>query len=91
MGRVFGRKPGLFVSVSSAYDVAVFLLQEWPNETGPKHLRQILLKCLEGGCAPAVALVAFVEGSQRSRHFMESEPLRTGGQARPQVGQAQSR
>ncbi|WP_197030320.1 DUF982 domain-containing protein [Phyllobacterium sp. UNC302MFCol5.2] len=75
MVRVFGRQPGQLVSVTSAYDAAVFLLQEWPNETGHKHrlAREIMLKCLEGGCSAAVARVAFVEAAKEAGIFMESQ------------------
>ena len=83
--QVFGRQPGQLVSVTSAYDAARFVLEQWPDETGPKHLmaREILLKCLEGGCSAAVARVAFVEAAREAGIYMEAEPLRTGYTGRP--------
>ncbi|MEK1889250.1 MAG: DUF982 domain-containing protein [Phyllobacterium sp.] len=74
MVRVFGRKPGQLVAITSAYDAAMFLLQEWPDETGPKHLlaREIMLKCLAGDCSPAVARVAFVEAAREANIYMET-------------------
>lgn len=85
MVQVFGRKPGQLVAITSAYDAAVFLLQEWPDETGPKHLmaRAIMLKCLEGGCSAAVARVAFVEAAREANIYMEAEPLRTANTGKP--------
>ncbi|SFJ39200.1 MULTISPECIES: DUF982 domain-containing protein [unclassified Phyllobacterium] len=77
--QVFGRQPGQLVSVSSAFDAARFVLEQWPDETGPKHLmaREILLKCLEGSCSAAVARVAFIEAAREAGIYMEAEPLRT--------------
>lgn len=56
------------VSVSSAYDAARFVLEQWPDTTGPKHLmaREILLKCLEGNCSATVARVAFIEAAREA-------------------------
>ncbi len=83
--QIFGRKPGQLVNVTSAYDAAVFLLSEWPQETGPKHrlAREIMLKCLEGGCAAAVARVAFVEAAREAGIYMEAEPLRSAYTGKP--------
>ncbi|MEK1886535.1 MAG: DUF982 domain-containing protein [Phyllobacterium sp.] len=85
MVRVFGRKPGQLVAITSAYDAAVFLLQEWPEETGDKYrlAKEIMLKCLEGGCSAAVARVAFVEAARGANIYMEAEPLRTAYTGKP--------
>lgn len=74
--QVFGRKPGQRVAITSAYDAAKFMLEEWPYESGPKMsiAKAILLKCLEGGCSAAVARVAFVEAAREASIYMETEP-----------------
>ncbi len=84
--RVFGRQPGQLVAITSAYDAAKFVLEEWPSEeAGNKHVmaRQILLKCLEGNCSPAVARVAFIEAAKEAGIFMETEPLRPAYTGKP--------
>lgn len=83
--QVFGRPPGQLVSVTSAYDAARFLLEQWPDQAGPKHLmaREILLKCLEGNCSAAVARVAFIEAAREAGIYMEAEPLRTAYTGKP--------
>ena len=85
MVRVFGRQPGQLISVTSAYDAAVFLLQQWPDETGPKHrlAREIMLKCLEGNCSASVARVAFVEAAREANIYMEAGPLRPAYTGKP--------
>ncbi|NTS30630.1 DUF982 domain-containing protein [Phyllobacterium sp. BT25] len=93
--QVFGRQPEQLISVTSAYDAAVFLLQQWPDETGPKHLmaREILLKCLEGNCSAAVARVAFVEAAREPGIYMEAEPMRPAytGKPNPKWGKRKPR
>lgn len=65
--------------MTSAYDAAKFVLEQWPDATGRKHLmaREILLKCLEGNCSAAVARVAFIAAAREADIYMEAEPLRT--------------
>ncbi len=79
---VMSRKPGQVNGITSAYDAAKFMLEDWPEEDGPKArlAREILLKCLEGGCSPAVARVAFVEAAREANVFIENEarPPSTG-------------
>ncbi|WP_106714283.1 DUF982 domain-containing protein [Phyllobacterium brassicacearum] len=45
-------RDGSSVGITSAYDAAVFMLEKWPDEDGPKVrlARQILLNCLAGEC-----------------------------------------
>lgn len=49
---------------------------------GPKArlARELLLKCLEGGCSSRVARVAFVEAAREANIFIETEvrPPTTG-------------
>ena len=73
---VFGRKPGQVVGITSAYDAAKFMLEEWPFEQGAKMstARALLLKCLGGGCSAAVARVAFVEAAREANIFVETRP-----------------
>ncbi|MEK1886155.1 MAG: DUF982 domain-containing protein [Phyllobacterium sp.] len=82
MVQIFGRKPGQIVGITSAYDAAKFLLEEWPYESGAKlsMAKAILLKCLEGGCSAAVARVAFVEAAREANIFVEvqARPAPTG-------------
>lgn len=69
------------IGITSAYDAAKFMLEQWPDE-GPKaHMaRQILLKCLEGNCSAEVARVAFVEAAREANIFVETQarPPSTG-------------
>ncbi|SFJ55588.1 Protein of unknown function [Phyllobacterium sp. CL33Tsu] len=83
--QVFGRQAGQLVSVTSAYDAARFVLEHWPDQAGPKNLmaREILLKCLEGNCSPAVARVAFVEAAREADIYMEAEPMRPAYTGKP--------
>ena len=81
---VLTREPGKMRGISSAYDAAKFVLEEWPGvEDGPKlsTAKAILLKCLEGGCSAAVARVAFIEAAREAHIFMETpnRPPPTGG------------
>ncbi len=81
MVSVFGRQPGQLVGITSVYDAAKFILEQWPPEAGgPKHrlAQEILLKCLEGGCSAQVARVAFVEAAREANIFMET-PTRPPG------------
>ena len=73
---VLGSMPGQSIGITSAYDAAKFTLEEWPGETGPKasNAKAILLKCLERGCSPAVARVAFIEAAREAGIFIETEP-----------------
>ncbi|ATU94383.1 hypothetical protein BLM14_21830 (plasmid) [Phyllobacterium zundukense] len=55
---------GTSIGITSAYDAAKFILEQWPDEAaGPKLYvcKEILLKCLAGECSAAVARVAFWE------------------------------
>ena len=67
---------GSSVGITSAYDAAVFMLEKWPEEDGPKArlARQILLNCLAGECSDAVARVAFVEAAREAGIFVETVP-----------------
>lgn len=71
---VLTRRPGKMLGVSSAFDAARFILEEWPHEDGPKlsTAKAILLKCLEGGCSAAVARVAFIEAAREANIFVET-------------------
>ena len=64
------------VGITSTYDAAKYLLERWPEEYGPKAriAREIVLKCLEGGCSPAVARVAFIEAAREAGIFIETQP-----------------
>lgn len=67
---------GSSVGITSAYDAAVYMLEKWPDEDGPKAklARQILLNCLAGDCSAAVARVAFVEAAKEAGIFVETTP-----------------
>ena len=67
---------GSSVGMTSAYDAAVYMLEKWPDEDGPKArlARQILLNCLAGECSAAVARVAFVEAAKEAGIFVETTP-----------------
>lgn len=71
------------LGITSTYDAARFLLEQWPQEYGPKAriAREILLKCLEGNCSAAVARVAFVEAAREASIYIETAPRpeSTGG------------
>ncbi len=75
-----------FHGITSVYDAAKFMLEQWPEEDGPKArmARAILLKCLEGGCSAAVARVAFVEALREAEFFIQPprEPT-VGGKPDP--------
>jgi Protein of unknown function (DUF982) len=62
--------------ITSAYDAAKYMLEQWPDDGEPKAstAKAILLKCLEGGCSAAVARVAFVEAARESNIFIETTP-----------------
>ncbi|PSH70493.1 hypothetical protein CU102_00020 [Phyllobacterium brassicacearum] len=79
-------RDGKAIGITSAYDAAKYILENWPqDESGPKltTAKAILLKCLAGECSAAVARVAFVEAAKEARIFLEtqSRPAATG---RPQ-------
>lgn len=67
---------GSSVGITSAYDAAVYMLEKWPDEDGPKArlARQILLNCLAGECSAAVARVAFVEAAREAQIYVETTP-----------------
>ncbi|ATU91459.1 DUF982 domain-containing protein [Phyllobacterium zundukense] len=69
---------GKAIGITSAYDAAVFILEKWPDEDGPKArlARQILLNCLAGECSAAVARVAFVEAAKEAGIYVETTPRR---------------
>ena len=79
---VLTRQPGKMLGVGTAYDAAIFILDEWPPERGGPKLaacKDILLKCLEGECSPAIARVAFIEAARESSIYIappENEPVR---------------
>lgn len=81
MVSAIGRKPGQTVSVASAYDAAVFILDQWPDQGGPKleTAKHILLQCLAGVCSAAVARVAFVEAAREAGIFVEPKPRPPAG------------
>ena len=67
---------GTSIGITSSYDAAKYLLERWPDDAGPKasNAKAILLKCLEGGCSPEVACVAFVEAAREAGIFIETAP-----------------
>ena len=71
------------MGIMSTYDAAKYLLEKWPEDYGPKAkiAREILLKCLEGGCSAAVARVSFIEAAREANIFIETAPRppSTGG------------
>jgi Protein of unknown function (DUF982) len=51
---------GRSVGITSAYDAAKYILENWPDEAaGPKleNCKEILLTCLAGECSAALARV----------------------------------
>jgi hypothetical protein len=51
---------GRSVGITSAYDAAKYILENWPDEAaGPKleNCKEILLTCLPGECSAALARV----------------------------------
>ena len=80
---VLTKRPGLMINVRTAYDAAIFILDEWPPERGGPKLavcKEILLKCLESECSAAVARVAFIEAARGSSIYIappENEPARS--------------
>lgn len=80
---VMTSKPGQSRGIGTAYDAAVFILDQWPERGGPKltTAKQILLKCLAGECSAAVARVAFIEAARESGLYVtppEIDPLTAG-------------
>jgi len=79
---VLTKRPGQMINVGTTYDAAMFILDEWPPERGGPKLaacKEILLKCLEGECSPAVARVAFIEAAREADIYIpppENEPVR---------------
>lgn len=73
---------GSSVGITSSHDAAVYMLEKWPDEDGPKAplARQILLNCLAGECSASVARGTFVEAVKEAGIFVEttSRPLPTG-------------
>jgi hypothetical protein len=54
---------GRAIVITSAYDAAKYILEQWPDDaSGPKleTCKEILLTCLAGDCSAAIARVAFV-------------------------------
>ncbi|MDR6636234.1 hypothetical protein J2X72_005048 [Phyllobacterium sp. 1468] len=77
---VLTSKPGQLRGIGTAYVAARFILEEWPITEGSKlaTARLVLLTCLEGGCAAAVARVAFVEAAREANIYVpppEMDPL----------------
>jgi hypothetical protein len=73
---VMTSQPRKMLGIGSAYDAAVFLLEEWPIDEGPKlsMAKAILLKCLAGECSAAVARVAFVEVAREADIYIDTTP-----------------
>ncbi|PSH66698.1 hypothetical protein CU102_17980 [Phyllobacterium brassicacearum] len=68
---------GKAIGITSAYDAARFILEQWPDDAaGPKLYicKAILFKCLAGECSAAVARVAFVEAAREAGIFIETTP-----------------
>lgn len=65
------------IGITSAYDAAKYILENWPDEaTGPKleTCKAILLQCLAGECSAAIARVAFVEAAREADIYIETTP-----------------
>lgn len=71
---------GVTKHINTAYDAAIYTLEQWPIDKGPKLYicKGILLKCLAGECSPAVARVAFVEAAREAGIFVEDKPMPAG-------------
>jgi len=71
------------IGIASAYDAAKFMLEQWPNEGGPKTnlAKAILYDCLDNRCSAEVARVAFIEAAREAGIFIETAPRppMTGG------------
>jgi hypothetical protein len=68
---------GRAIGITSAYDAAKYILENWPEDAGgPKleNCKEILLKCLAGDCSATIARVAFVEAARESNIFIETTP-----------------
>jgi hypothetical protein len=68
---------GRAVGITSAYDAAKYILEQWPDDAGgPKleNCKAILLKCLEGDCSAAIARVAFVESAREAGIYIDTVP-----------------
>jgi hypothetical protein len=68
---------GRSTGITSAYDAAKYILEQWPDDAGgPKleNCKEILLKCLAGECSAAIARVAFVEAAREADIFIETTP-----------------
>jgi Protein of unknown function (DUF982) len=71
---------GRAVGITSAYDAAKCMLEQWQDDGGPKAstAKAILLKCLAGDCSPAIARVGFVEAAREAGIFIETTPQEQG-------------
>jgi hypothetical protein len=68
---------GKAIGITSAYDAAKYILENWPkDQAGPKleTAKTILLKCLAGECSAAIARVAFVEAAREADIYIETKP-----------------
>ncbi|ATU91752.1 DUF982 domain-containing protein [Phyllobacterium zundukense] len=68
-------RDGKSIGITSAYDAARYILEQWPEDAvGPKleTAKIILLKSLAHECSAAVARVAFVEGAKEAGIYIET-------------------
>jgi Protein of unknown function (DUF982) len=66
---------GKSIGITSAYDAARYILEQWPDDSAGLKLetaKAILLKCLAGECSAAVARVAFVEAAREVGIYIET-------------------
>lgn len=76
-------RDGKAIGISSAYDAAKDIFENWPDDGGGPKLetcKEILLPCLAGGCLAAIARVAFVEATREAGIYIETaeRPAPTG-------------
>jgi hypothetical protein len=68
---------GKAIGITSAYDAAKYILENWPDDAcGPKleNCKEILLTCLAGECSAAIARVAFVEAAREADIYIDTTP-----------------
>ena len=93
---VMTSKLGVMRGIGTAYDAAIFILEEWPEGRGGPKLRnakQILHDCLAGQCSPAIARVAFVEAAREANIYVppaEIDPI-TAGRPSPRWRRSKAR
>lgn len=71
---VFTGKPGKMRVVASTVEAAEFLLERWPVEPGPLHMRARVacLEVLEGKMPPDHARAAFVAAAHEAGILVKS-------------------